>query len=720
MAPDSKADRLMQDVTIAKGNTGEPDTLQDSLLQALVALTRLHHKPFSAESLIAGLPLEDGILTPDLFVRAAERAGFNATYLERELHEITPLVLPVALILTDRSCCILLSQQEQRISVMFPDEQDRTHDLDLESFKAKYSGYCLFLKPEYQAQAAEKQDYSHHWFWSTIRKSRGLYAEVLVASLLINLFALATPLFIMNVYDRVVPNQAIETLWVLASGVAIVFLFDLVMKTLRGYFIDTAGKRADILLSSKTFSTVMDIKLSARPSRVGSFANNLQEFDSFREFFTSTTLIALIDLPFVLLFVLLIYGIGGILASVPLIAIPLIVIVGMIFQKPLQELINSTFTESARKHAMLIETLTALDTVKSTRAEGIMQHKWEAFNARIAKLSLKSRFLSLTTINIAQTVQQLGTVAIVILGVYAILQGNLSMGGLIACTILTGRCLAPMTQVASILTRYHHSIASYNAIDRVMALPVERPEGRKFLHRPNIDGNIEFRDVTFNYPEAKIPAIKGISFNIKAGEKIGIIGKTGSGKSTLQKLIMNFYDLSEGSILVSGTDINQLDPTDLRRNISYVPQDVTLFNATVRENIVLGTPLSTDESVLAAAELAGISEFLNEHPEGYDLMVSERGGNLSGGQRQGIAIARALVNGASILLLDEPTNAMDNTTELVFKNRFADYVEARTLILVTHKTSMLSLVDRLLVLNNGQLVADGPKEEVLAALGGSR
>lgn len=463
----------------------------------------------------------------------------------------------------------------------------------------------------------------------------------------------------------------------------------------------------------------MDIKLSARPSRVGSFANNLQEFDSFREFFTSTTLIAIIDLPFVFLFVLLIYSIGGILASVPLVAIPLIVIVSMIFQKPLQELVNNTFTESARKHAMLIETLTALDTVKSTRAEGVMQHKWESINARIAKLSLKSRFLSLTTINIAQAVQQIGTVAVVILGVYAILEGNLSVGGLIACTILTGRCLAPMAQVASILTRYHHSIASYNAIDRVMALPVERPEGRKFLHRPDINGDIEFRNVTFHYPEQQIPAIKDISFTIKVGEKVGIIGKTGSGKSTMQKLMMNFYDLSEGSILVSGTDLNQLDPTDLRRNISYVPQDVTLFNATIRENIVLGTPLSTDESVLAAAELAGISEYLNEHPEGYDLIVSERGGNLSGGQRQGIAIARALVNGASILLLDEPTNAMDNTTELVFKNRFADYIEARTLILVTHKTSMLSLVDRLLVLNNGQLVADGPKNEVLTALSGS-
>jgi ATP-binding cassette subfamily C protein LapB len=446
----------------------------------------------------------------------------------------------------------------------------------------------------------------------------------------------------------------------------------------------------------------------------------LQEFDSFREFFTSTTLIAVIDLPFVFLFVLLIYTIGGVLALVPLVAIPLIVIVGMTFQKPLQELITKTFTESARKHAMLIETLTALDTVKSARAEGVMQHRWESFNARIAKLSLKSRLLSLATINIAQVVQQMSTVAIVILGVYAILDGKLSVGGLIACTILTGRSLAPMAQVASILTRYHHSIASYGAIDQLMALPVERPEGRTFLHRPNISGDIDFRDVSFAYPEQQTPAIKEVSFSIREGEKVGIIGKTGSGKSTMQKLMMNFHDLSAGSILVSGTDLKQLDPTDLRRNISYVPQDVTLFSGTVRENIVLGAPLSTDESVLAAAELAGISEFLNEHPEGYDLVVSERGGNLSGGQRQGIAIARAMVSGASILLLDEPTNAMDNSTELIFKDRFEKYAETRTLILVTHKTSMLSLVDRLLVLNNGQLVADGPRDEVVKMLSGAQ
>ena len=697
------------------------DTIKqrDSLLDALVVLTRLHHKPFSAESLVAGLPLTGGLLTPALFIRAAERAGFKASLVSRQLEEITSLVLPVALILDDNNCCLLLSQSKSTATVMFTDEPDKTHELSIDALGKRYTGHCLYLKPDLVAQSTDEPGKDMHWFWSTILKSRRLYGEVLVASLLINIFALATPLFVMNVYDRVVPNQAIETLWVLASGVAIVYLFDLTMKSLRGYFIDAAGKRADIILSSKTFSRVMDIKMSARPARVGSFANNLQEFDSFREFFTSTTLITLIDLPFVILFILLIYGIGGELAVVPLVAIPLIVIVSLLFQRPLQELVQKTFIESARKHAMLIETLSALDTVKGSRAEGVMQHRWESFNARIATLALKSRFLSLSTINIAQTIQQLGTVAIVILGVYAILEGNLSVGGLIACTILTGRCLAPMSQVANILTRYHHSMAAYGAISTVMALPVERPEGRKFLHRPNIDGEITFRNVTFCYPQQKVPALKDISFRIAKGEKIGIIGRTGSGKSTLARLIMHFYDLDSGSILISGTDINQIDPSDLRRNISYVPQDVMLLSGTIRENIVLGSPLSNDAAVLKAAELAGISEYLNQHPDGFDLMVDERGSNLSGGQKQGVAIARALVDSSAILLLDEPTNAMDNTTELTFKNGFSKYASDRTLILVTHKTSMLSLVDRLLVLNDGLLVADGPKEDVLKQLAGA-
>lgn len=692
--------------------------IRDPLLDALVAMTRLHHRPRSAESLIAGLPLEDGKLTPALFVRAASSAGFDASYTQRDLDSITDMLLPVVLTLKDGQVCILLERNEDEASVLFFDEQDKPNTVSIASIAARFDGSCFLIKPIHQSESLGAIPTDGSWFWRTVQKSRNLYLEVLVASLLINLFALVTPLFVMNVYDRVIPNHAVETLWVLASGVGIVFLFDLLMKSLRGYFIDAASKRTDIMLSAETFGRVMDVRMSERPTRVGSFANNLQEFDTFREFFTSTTLVALIDLPFVILFVLLIYFIGGNLALVPLIAIPLIIIAGLSLQKPLKDNIDQMFQEGAAKHAMLIEVLGALDTIKGVRAEGVMQKRWETFNAQLAKLGLKSRFMSLTMMNLAQLVQQLSTVAVVALGVYGIINGTLSVGGLIACTILTGRCLAPMGQVASILTRYHHSVTAFKAIDRIMQLPVERPSGKNFLHRPDIGGDITFNQVSFAYRDQQIPALQNISFKIRQGEKVGIIGRTGSGKTTLQKLMLNFYEPTSGAILVSDTDMNQIDPTDLRRNISYVPQDITLFNGTVRENIVLGTPLATDMAVLEAANMAGILDFLNTNPEGFDLSVGERGNQLSGGQKQGVAIARAVINQAPLLLLDEPTASMDNTAETLFKNKIGEYLEDRTLVLVTHKATMLSLVDRLIVLNDGKLVADGPRDEILKALAG--
>lgn len=685
-------------------------------MEALVALTRLHHQPHSAESLIAGLPLEDGRLTPPLFIRAATSAGFTASYVERNLDDITSMVMPVVLELEDDRACILMERNGDQVQALFIDEEQQPHEVAIDSLKARYNGFCYLVKPGMDESV---ESFTGNWFWSTIQRSRNLYLEILVASLLINLFALVTPLFIMNVYDRVVPNHALETLWVLISGVAIVFVFDLVMKSLRGYFIDAASKRADIMLSASTFSRVMDVQMSERPQRVGSFANNLQEFDTFREFFTSTTLIALIDLPFVILFVLLIYFIGGELALVPLIAIPLVLITGFVLQRPLQAVISEIFKEGAAKHAMLIEVLGSLDTVKGTRAEGVMQKRWETFNAKLARLGLRSRFLSLSIVNFAQLIMQGCTVAVVALGVYAIIRGDLSVGGLIACTILTGRCLQPMGQVASILTRYHHSVAAFKSIDRIMNLPVERPADRKFLHRPTINGDIEFRGVTFAYQGQQIPALAKVSFKISEGERVAVIGRTGSGKTTLQKLMLNYYQPAEGAILVGSTDINQIDPTDLRRNISYVPQEISLFEGSVRENIVMGNPLATDETVLRVSKLAGILDFMNSHPEGFDLNVGERGSRLSGGQRQGIAIARAICNGAPVLLMDEPTASMDNASESLFKQQFQQYLEGRTLILVTHKTSMLTLVDRLIVLNEGTIVADGPRDDVLKALAGA-
>lgn len=690
----------------------------DPLLLCLAYLSRFHLQPFSTESLAAGLPLENDKLSPALFVRAAERAGFKAAIAEKSLDDISSLTLPVVVLLKDNRAAVLLQKDQDQCTVVFPAESETTQELAIGKLNEEYEGTYLLFKPEPGQHTADDTGTRSHWFWDTVKLSRNIYLEVLVASLLINLFALASPLFIMNVYDRVVPNYAIETLWVLASGVFIIVLFDLAMKILRGYFIDIAGKRADVLLSAKTFSKVMGIRLDQRPRQIGSFASNLQEFDTFREFFTSTTLTTLIDMPFVILFLLIIYSVGGPIVFVPLLAVPLIICIGLLIQKPLQNLIDDTFVHSAKKHALLIEALSSLDAIKSNRAEGVIQKRWENFTGQLARLSLKSRLLTMGAINFSQIVQQLATVGVVVVGVYLIMDGSLSVGGLIACTILTGRCLAPMGQIAGILTRYQHSVASYRSIDSMMNLPLERPEGKNFLHRSSLSGAVEFRDVTFSYTGQTTAAIKQVSFTIAPGERVALIGKMGSGKTTIQKLCMGFHQPSEGTILLSQTDINQLDPQDVRRNAIYVSQDIQLFSGTVRENITLGAPLATDDEIRGAAKLAGLLEFINQHPEGFDLQVGERGGLLSGGQRQAVALARALINEAPLMLLDEPTSGMDSTAEMAVKQHLDQFCHDKTLLLITHKTNMLSMVNRLIVVNDGRVVADGKRDDVLRALSG--
>lgn len=687
--------------------TGPRD--QDALLAALVYLTRFHLKPQSAASLTAGLPMT-GHFDTALFVRAANQAGFNAAVSETALTDIVEETLPVVVLLDDRYAILEALNAEDAI-IVYPENAAEQVKLPLQALQARYQGLCLYCKP-----ASDVDHTQEHWFWSTIKLSRSIYFEILVASLLINLFALVSPLFIMNVYDRVVPNYAIETLWVLASGVGIIFLFDLAMKMLRGYFLDIAGKRADILLSASTFARVMDIQLTARPKQVGSFANNLQEFDTFREFFTSTTLTTLIDLPFVLLFLVIIYGIGGSIVLVPLVTIPVIVLVGIMLQAPLKRLIEETFKQSATKHAFLIEALNALDTIKSAQAEGQMQSRWESLTGSLAKLSLRSRLLSATVINFSQILQQISTIAVIVVGVYLIMEGDLSVGGLIACTILTGRCLAPMGQVASILTRYHHSLAAYDAINRMMALPVERPDDKNFLHREQLSGQISFNGVTFSYPEQKIPALKAMNFSIQSGEKVGIIGKMGSGKSTILKLIMGFHYPDDGSILLSDTDIHQLDPQDIRRNSTFVSQDAQILSGTIRDNLTLGHPLASDQQIREAAKISGLLEFVQQHPEGFDLQVGERGSALSGGQRQTLLLARAVLSQAPLLLLDEPTSSMDSTAELHFKRHLENLSDDTTLLLVTHKANMLTVVDRLVLVNDGKILADGPRDQVLQTL----
>ncbi|MFC3107476.1 type I secretion system permease/ATPase [Undibacterium arcticum] len=694
----------------------------DPLLGCLMALTRMHNKPVSADTLTAGLPLVDHSLTPELFIRAALRVGFSAKLVKRPLDKISDLVLPAVLLLRDKQACILLRNDGRTAQIILPESGTGEHDIQLDELQQRYTGHVIFMRPAYRfdARTADSVVPRLHWFWGVAVRSWPIYGEVLIASLLINLFALVVPLFSMNVYDRVVPNHAVETLWALAIGVGLVMTFDLLMRALRGYFIDVAGKKLDVVLSANIFEKVLGIQMSARPASVGAFASNLQEFEAFREFVTSATITALIDLPFVVLFIGAMFWVGGALGWVPLIAVPLIVGVGLALQLPLAHVVQASSKLAAQRQATLIESLVGLETIKVMGAQGPVQRKWEQVIGHIGKLALKSRFLAACAVNFSIFAQQAAYLAVIVLGVYLIADDKLTMGGLIACSILTGRALAPLSQVAGLLTRYHQSRDALMSIDRLMNLPAERPAGKDFVHRPALRGGVEFKNVSFAYPDQSAEALAGVSFKIAPGERVAILGRVGSGKTTVEKLVLGLYPPSSGAVLIDGTDQRQIDPAALRRDIGYVPQDILLFYGSVRDNIVLGAPYADDAAVLRAAEIAGVTEFTNSAAQGLDLQVGERGEKLSGGQRQAIAIARAELMAPPLLLLDEPSSAMDNRSEDQFKARISAQLDGRTLILISHRASLLSLVNRLIVLDHGRVIADGPKELVLAALAGGK
>ncbi|EIJ43364.1 type I secretion system ATPase, LssB family [Beggiatoa alba B18LD] len=697
------------------------NTLQDDpLLACLVILTQLNHKPFSAEALRAGLPLDNQRFSPDTFARAAERAGFSVRVATQALDKLTALHLPAVLLLADGQACLVLKKwDKKRLQVIFPSVGEGVTEITAHELAQQYTGTALFVRPVYpfdqrtEAHAPAPKS----WFWGTLWQSWGLYGEVLLASLLINLFALASPLFVMNVYDRVVPNTALETLWALALGMLLVLVFDFLMRNLRGYFIDTAGKRADIVLSSRVFEHVLGSQRCTHPASVGAFANQLHEFETFRDFFTSATLTAVIDLPFALLFIAVIWGLlHPQLALFPLFAMPLIIIFSLLIQLPLRRIIQQNTQAGAQKQALLVESLSGLETLKTIRAEGTMQRRWELLIGQLAQGGLKIRYLSALSVNFSVFIQQLTSIAVVVYGVYLIADKEITTGTLIATTILTGRALAPMAQVVSLITRYHQSLQAFKVLNNLMRLPLERPINHPFVHRPVLQGNLNLQHVKFTYPQQTQAVLQEITCQIQAGERVGIIGRIGSGKSTIAKLLLGLYLPESGSILLDGVDSRQIDPEDLRRNMGYVAQDPTLFYGTVRENIVLGAPYVDDAQLLRVAELAGVTDFVNRHPLGFDMPIGERGEGLSGGQRQAIVLARAFLLNPPILLLDEPSNAMDNSTEEALKARLLPFLTDKTLILITHRQSLLSLVERLIVVDNGQVVAMGGREQVIQAL----
>ncbi|MCL2523342.1 MAG: type I secretion system permease/ATPase [Betaproteobacteria bacterium] len=697
----------------------------DPLLDCLVELTRIHGRPSTRATLSAGLPLEQGVLTPALFARAASRAGLAAKLVRRPLERIDELLLPAVLLLKGNEACVLLGWDEsgENARLLFPETGQGSVVLGRGKLLARYTGIVIFARPHFRFDRRTPevgQIKQRHWFWGALLDQRQVYRDVLGAALLISVMAVAQPLFVMNVYDRVVPNRAFETLWVLALGVMLVIAVDLTLRLLRSRFIDLASSRIDIQLSARIMERVLGIRLESRPQAVGAFAANLRSFETVRDFITSASVTALIDLPFALLFVLVIALIAWQMIIPVLVAISCVIIYAYIVQAKMHALSETTYRASALRNATLIESLTALETIKTQGAEGGMQSKWEKSVAFTSRVGNQMRFLSATATNGVMEAQQLVSVCVIILGVYLIGDGKLSMGGLIACNMLASRAVAPLGQMVGLLMQFHNAKVALTSLEDVMTKPVERPDEEAFVHRPDLRGNIEFRDVDFNYPNSSVAALKGFNCRINAGEKVVIIGRIGSGKTTLQKLLLGLYQPSAGAVLVDGVDLRQLDPADLRRNIGYVSQDVTLFYGTLRENIAIGASYADDASIVAAAEAAGLAEFVNRHPDGFDMMIGERGDSISGGQRQGIAIARALLLDPPILLLDEPTSAMDFSSERQFKERLRQVAATKTVLIVTHRNSLLDLATRVIVVDDGRVVADGPRDQVIQALQSGR
>ena len=705
-------------------------TRRDLLLECLVLFTKLYHAPYSAEALTEGLPTEDGAITPELFSadhskanfsRAAGRAGLSSKLVKRSLNEIPEMVLPCILLLHNRGACILeeISETSQKAKVIHPDIPDGEQWMDLAALNEQYLGFAFFLKKTRSYDKLRRElikPHKQHWFWGTLQKSQAIYRDVLLASVLINLFVIAAPLFTMNVYDRVVPNNAIETMWVLATGIIVVYFFDMILKFLRTYFLEVAGKKSDVIMSSLLFEQVMNLKMANRPHSIGSFASNMREFESIRNFFTSTTVSTLIDLPFVVIFLAITYFIAGPIIIAPVTIILLILIYSLFIRKPLQQSVESTYEATAAKNAVLIESLSNIETLKTMGAGGHAQYHWEEATGDIAEKGLKSRILSSSILTVTSFLIQLNTVLVLIKGVYMIEEMELTMGGLIASVILTARAIAPMGQFAALLANYQQMRTALEHLNEIMQLPVERPEGKRFLHRPELIGKITFNNVVFTYPDESKAILNGISFTISPGEHVGIIGRIGSGKSTIEKLMMNLYQPDSGSITVDDIDISQIDPADLRRHLAYVPQDISLFRGTLRQNIIYKKPNASDGHILRAAIIGLVDQFVNRHPMGFDMPIGEQGYGLSGGQKQSVAIARAFIEESPVVLLDEPSNSMDNATERLLISRLKEAMKGKTAIIVSHKTALMELVDRLILLDDGQVVMDGSKETVLKAL----
>ena len=701
--------KVVQDVSCLEQKGGV-------LMDCLMTICRAHRMNVSRSNLISGLPLDKGNLTPAGFERAAKRAGLTSRTVRRTLEQINTALLPAVLILEDERACVVHAITDSNASVSYPELDSATVTVPFEEIDKSYTGYVIFARPEMHAsdnKSGIDKSSVGHWLWSTIKTAKSLYRDVIFASVFISLLSIALPLFVMNVYDRVVPNAALETLWALAIGVLLVLTADFSLRMLRQYFVELAASRLDVTLSAKILEKVLAIRLENKPANSGSFINSLQSFESIRQFFGSVTLVALVDLPFGLVFVFIIAMIDIYLAIPLLLGATVLFLYALKAQRVMRQLSEESMVIGARKSSLITECITSLEDVKAFGYQSQKQGEWEKQTIFLAKVNAKLRIVSMSVSNAALWVQQSVGVVIILTGVYLIIEGFITQGGLIAAYLLSSRAMGPVSQAASLLAQYHQAETAKDTLDEIMALPSEQSGNTQFNSSSMLKGDIEAKQLCFRYPDENTLALKDLNLSIRQGEHVAILGRNGCGKSTLNKLLLGFYRPESGQIMIDGIDLQQYAPAVLRTHFGYVPQEVSLFNGSLRDNISANDSSVDDTRLWEVIVQCGLADIVNGNPSGVEQSVGERGCLLSGGQRQAVALARAIYHDPSIYLMDEPTSAMDSANEAKLKETIKRAVAGKTLILNTHRTTLLDLVKRVIVIENGRIIADGRKEDVL-------
>jgi ATP-binding cassette subfamily C protein LapB len=704
-------------------NKGESVTAQifDPLALCLIRVAKDHEIRITQEGLLSGLPLPNGRLIPDFFARAADRVSLSSNMVQQGLEQLNHFVFPAILLLKENTACVLyrLDSERQMATVYFPEMNDTVSEVPIAQLQEKYAGVVIYLQQrQFVADNQVKlQKNSQHWYWGVIRQHRGMYKDILLAALFVNIFALSSPFFVMNVYDRVVPNHALDTLWVLALGISIVITADLVLKLIRSYFVDLAAVRADNKLSAYIMEKVLGRRMEQNNMSVGMTASNIQSYESIRAFTSSMTVVSMIDLPFFVLFLAVICLISWVFVVPLLIGALVILLYALSVHISMKKLSDAMSEASQQRQGLLIETLNNQETIKSFNAAGRMQALWEKATRFTVHYSSKLRFIGGTVGNFAAWVQQIVGVVIILVGVYLIVDGKMTQGALIACYLLSTRALAPVSQVAGLLTQYYSASSALKMLNQTVEAEQERENLKGWISHPHLHGHIEFKNVSLKYPNEARSALDDISFSIRAGEKVAILGKIGSGKSSIEKILLSLYRPTEGAVFIDQTNMSQIDPAELRSQIGYIPQDIELLNGTVLSNIVLGNPHASRLALEQSLVISGLGQILKAHEDGLSLQVGEGGNKLSGGQRQAVAVARAIAQNAKILIFDEPTSAMDSPLENHVIHHLKHYMTAQhTLILVTHKPALLALVDRIIILEDGKIIANGDKETVMKAM----